>query len=187
MLFTLQTKRGGEPAASTTTEEFEDNLWLIVHKFKQDTGVWPVLSYDNVKIQKAVDVTHIEYAQGEEGKEVFSLSQDFNKVDLPTYSPDMNRAIEHVFGDVKERVRVAIYRGEHDFSKGAELQKVVWDTFHKLKQWAVKNDTKGLPLLWRVLSTAAGVEFEQDQLSAQFADRQGRGEDRELSSFRHQA
>ena len=160
MLFTLQTKRGGEPAASTTTEEFEDNLWLIVHKFKQDTGVWPVLSYDNVKIQKAVDVTHIEYAQGEEGKKVFSLSQDFNKVDLPTYSPDMNRAIEHVFGDVKERVRVAIYRGEHDFSKGAELQKVVWDTFHKLKQWAVKNDTKGLPLLWRVLSTAAGVEFE---------------------------
>ncbi len=160
MLVTLQTKRGGEPAASTTTEEFEDNLWLIVHKFRQDTGVWPVLSYDNVKIQKAVDVTHIEYAQGEENKEVFSLSQDFNKVDLPTYSPDMNRAIEHVFGDVKERVRVAIYRGEHDFTKGSELHKVVWDTFHKLKQGAVRNDTKGLPLLWRVLSTAAGVEFE---------------------------
>lgn len=88
------------------------------------------------------------------------MSQDFNKVDLPTYSPDMNRAIEHVFGDVKERVRVAIYRGERDFSKGAELQKVVWDTFHKLKHGAVKNDTKGLPLLWRVLSTAAGTEFE---------------------------
>ena len=87
--------------------------------------MWPVLSYDNVKIQKAVDVTHIEYAQGEEGKEVFSLSQDFNKVDLPTYSPDMNRAIEHVFGDVKERVRVAIYRGSMISARGLSCRRCV--------------------------------------------------------------
>lgn len=119
-----------------------------------------MLSYDNVKIQKGVNITHIEYAQGEEGREVIRLSEESNKVDLPTYSPDMNRAIEHVFGDVKARVRVAIYKGARDFSKGAELQKVVWDTFKSLKENAVKNDVAHLPLLWRVLSTAAGTEFE---------------------------
>lgn len=156
----LQTKRGGEHAESTTSEEFEDNLWLIVNNFRRGTGVWPVMSYDNVKIQKAVNISHLEYAQGEEDKEVFTLDQALNKVDLPTYSPDMNRAIEHVFANVKQRVRVAIYRAEHDFTKGAELQKVVWDTFHHLHRDAVKNDTKGLPLLWRVLSTAAGTEFQ---------------------------
>jgi hypothetical protein len=156
----LQTKRGGEPAASTTAEEFEDNLWLIVDKFKRATGVWPVLSYDNVKIQQGVNVSRIEYAQGEESKEAIMLDKDLNKVDLPTYSPDMNRAIEHVFGDVKQRVRVAIYRAQHDFTKGAELQKVVLETFNSLKKGQVKNDTKSLPLLWRVLSTREGTVFE---------------------------
>lgn len=88
------------------------------------------------------------------------MDKDLHKVDLPTYSPDMNRVIEHVFGEVKQRVRVAIYRGEHDFSKGSELQKVVWDTFHSLQPDAVSNDAKGLPLLWRVLSTPEGTAFE---------------------------
>lgn len=156
----LQTKRGGEPAASTTAEEFEDNLWLIVRSFRQKTDRWPVLSYDNVKIQKAVNVSHIEYAQGQEGKEVIRLDKDLHKVDLPTYSPDMNRAIEHVFGVVKERVRVAIYRAQHDFTKGAEPQRVVLDTFNSLGKGQVKNDTKSLPLLWRVLSTPEGTVFE---------------------------
>ena len=156
----LQTKEKGEEAASTTSEEFEDNLWLIIKKFKTTTRVWPLLSYDNVKIQKAVNVSHIQYAQGEEGKEVFSLDQDLNKVDLPTYSPDMNRVIEHVFGDVKQRMRVEIYRAKRDFSKAEEFQKAVWEVLHSLKKGAVADDTKGLPLLWRVLSTAEGTEFE---------------------------
>jgi hypothetical protein len=50
------------------------------------------------------------------------LSQVLNKVDLPTYSPDMNRAIEHVFGDVKERVRVAVCtRGNMISLRGLKL------------------------------------------------------------------
>lgn len=138
-----------------------DNLWLIVNHFKHSTSEWPVLSYDNVKHQRALDVSRLEYAGGQEGKEVFQLDKHLHKVDLPTYSPDMNRVIEHVFGEVKQRVRVAIYRGERDFSKGSVLQKVVWDTFHSLQPDAVSSDAKGLPLLWRVLSTPEGSTFEQ--------------------------
>lgn len=130
-------------------------------KFSRDTGVLPLLSYDNVKIQKCVNISHIEYAQGEEGREVYRLDTKLHKVDLPTYSPDMNRVIEHVFGFVKPLVRVEIYQGKRDFSKGAQLQTAVWETFKHLKKGAIKEDTKGLPLLWRVLSTAEGTTFEQ--------------------------
>ena len=84
-----------------------------------------------------------------------------NKVDLPTYSPDMNRVIEHTFGMVKPLVRVSIYRHERDYSKGANLQTAVVSAFHSLKHGAISDDTKGLPLLWRVLSTAEGTTFEQ--------------------------
>jgi hypothetical protein len=156
----LQTKAKGEKATSTTAEEFEDNLWMIVDKFKRRTGVWPVLSYDNNKIQVALDVRHIEYAQGQEGKEVFRLDPTLNKVDLPTYSPDMNRAIEHVFAGVKQRVRAAIYKGEKDFTKSSVLQSVVHEKFTTLPEGAVRKDVYGLPLLWRVLSTAEGDDFE---------------------------
>jgi hypothetical protein len=119
-----------------------------------------MLSYDNVKIQRAVNISNLQYAQGQEGKEAISLDKDLNKVDLPTYSPDMNRAIEHVFGIVKPRVRGAIYNAQHDFSKPAELQRVVLSIFNDLPQGSVKADTKGLPLLWHVLSTPEGAVFE---------------------------
>lgn len=157
----LQTKGKGDDASSTTEEEFEDNMWLIVTKFIRDTGVYPLLSYDNVKIQKGVNISNLKYAQGQEGKPIIRLSSELHKVDLPTYSPDMNRVIEHTFGVVKQRVRVQIYQGARDFSKGAQLQTAVVQTFDSLKRGSIKNDTKGLPLLWRVLSTAEGATFEQ--------------------------
>jgi hypothetical protein len=159
----LQTKRGGNEAASTTAEEFEDNLWMIVAQFVKDTNMWPVLSYDNNKIQLAVDVRHLEYAQGQEGKVVIRLDPAFNKVDLPTYSPDMNRPIEHVFADVKQRVRAAIYGAQRDFTKSAVLQDEVKKAFKALTPGAVQKDVYGLPLLWQVLSTAEGATFPDSQ------------------------
>jgi hypothetical protein len=157
----LQKKGQVEDAASTTEEEFIDNLWGIIHTYQRKTGWLPVLSYDNVKIQEIADISEVAYAQGEEGREVFRLNPALNKVDLPTYSPDMNRVIEHTFGIVKPLVRVSIYRRERDYSKGLQLQTAVVEAFHTLKHGAIRNDTKGLPLLWRVLSTPEGTTFEQ--------------------------
>lgn len=157
----LQLKGKEEDASSTTIEEFVDNLWYIIDTYQKKTGWLPVLSYDNIKIQQAVNIREVAYAQGEEDKEPFSLDPSLNKVDLPTYSPDMNRVIEHTFGMVKPLVRVSIYRHERDYSKGANLQTAVVSAFHSLKHGAISDDTKGLPLLWRVLSTAEGTTFEQ--------------------------
>jgi hypothetical protein len=159
----LQTKRGGNEAASTTSEEFVDNLWMIIAQWVRDTHTQPVLSYDNNKIQAAVDVSHLEYAQGQEGKPVIRLNPALNKVDLPTYSPDMNRIIEHVFGDVKQRVRSVIYGAQRDFTKPAVLQDEVKKAFKSLTPGAVKKDVYGLPLLWQILSTAEGATFQDSQ------------------------
>lgn len=156
----LQTKDGKRVALSTVAEEFEDNLWYIVDIFNRKTGAYPVLCYDNASIQKAVNVTHIQYAQGEEGKVAYNLSEQLNRVDLPTYSPDMNRVIEHTFAIAKQRVREKMYRVERDYTKGLELQKSVWEVFHSLSPGSIGNDTKGLPLLWRVLSTPEGTTFD---------------------------
>jgi hypothetical protein len=156
----LQTRDNPKVAKSTTAEEFEDNLWYIVDIFYRKTGAYPLLCYDNASIQKAINVTHIQYAQGLEGKQVYNLSEQLDLVDLPTYSPDMNRVIEHTFAVAKQRVREMIYRGERDYSKGLELQKSVWKVFHSLDPGSIGNDTKGLPLLWRVLSTPEGTSFQ---------------------------
>lgn len=136
-------------------------MYLIVSRFMRDTGVKPLLSYDNVKIQKHVNISKLQYGQEDEAKPVIRLDPAVDKVDLPTYSPDMNRVIEHTFGVVKPLVRVEIYRGTRDFRKGENLMKVVRATFMSLTNGSVANDVKGLPLLWRVLSTAEGVAFEQ--------------------------
>jgi transposase len=156
----LQTRDNPKVAKSTTAEEFEDNLWYIVDVFYRKTGAYPLLCYDNASIQKAINVTRIQYAQGLEGKQVYNLSEQLDLVDLPTYSPDMNRVIEHTFAVAKQRVREMIYRGERDYSKGLELQKSVWKVFHSLDPGSIGNDTKGLPLLWRVLSTPEGTSFQ---------------------------
>jgi len=156
----LQKQDTADIAKGITSEEFTDNLWLIVNKFHARTRLWPLLSYDNAKVHKGANLAQLKYAQGEEDKQVFRLDNNLHKVDLPTYSPDKNRVIEHVFGDAKQRMRVQIYQGNGDYSKGPELQTAAWEVFHSLKRDAVANDTKSLPLLWRVLSTAEGTEFE---------------------------
>ena len=156
----LQTKKRGATAKSTTSQEFEDNLWLIVNEFHGKTKQWPLLSYDNNKIQVGVNISNLTYAQGHEDKEVFRLIPEQHKVDLPTYSPDMNRPIEHVFAQVKGYVRDAIYKGESDFSNHKELHKVVLEAFKALKPAAIRDDIKGLPLLWRILNTTEGETFE---------------------------
>lgn len=156
----LQIKDQSRAAKSTTEEEFVDNLWMIVDVFHKKTGHWPILSYDNNKIQKAVNIRHLKYAKGQEGKEVFSLDPALYKVDLPTYSPDMNRAIEHVFGQVKPIVRAKIYNGTRNFANATVLQQEVLQAFRELKPGAVAKDVSGLPQLWKILFTREGATFE---------------------------
>jgi len=155
----LQKKDTGEEAASTTQEEFEDNLYLICMEFHKQTKQLPIVCYDNVKFQSITDATSV--CHGDKDPRVDSIS--LIKVDQPTYSPDMNRAIEHVFGEVKPMVRADIYKAARDFSNPAKLLTTVVEAFNKLKPGSVARDVMGLPLLWQVLSTPAGITFQDEK------------------------
>lgn len=168
----LQKKGSAEDAKSTTEEEFKDNLYKIVQKFQRKTKQYnrdnnlgseadaPVLCYDNNKIQRIADISTLQY----DNEPDIMLDPATQRVDLPTYSPDMNRPIEHVFGFVKPRVRAHIYeRYEHYVSGAAgakDLQAIVIQVFEKeLVPEAVAKDVAGLPLLWHIISTPWGEEY----------------------------
>jgi hypothetical protein len=172
----LQKKGTAVDAKSTTSEEFTDNLYKIVQKFEHKTKEYnkandkgdkadaPVLCYDNNKIQRIADISTLEY----DDEPVIKLDPSKQRVHLPTYSPDMNRPIEHIFGFIKPKVRAHIYeRYEHYTSSAAgaqELQSVVVKVFEKeLVAGAVKRDVEGLPLLWHVISTPWGEEYTDDK------------------------
>ncbi len=168
----LQTKGTAEDAKSTTAEEFTDNLYKIVQKFQQKTKEYNkkegkgeeadalVLCYDNIKIQRIADISTLEY----DNEPPIVLDPSKQKVHLPTYSPDMNRPIEHIFGFIKPRVRAHIYeRYEHYTSSAAgakDLQTIVMKVFEQeLVPGAVERDVEGLPLLWHIISTPWGDEY----------------------------
>jgi hypothetical protein len=59
--------------------------------------------HDNNKMQKVADITQLQDARGQPLTAAQRLPQ-------PAYSPDMNRAIEHVFGRLKNQMRHEMYR-----------------------------------------------------------------------------
>lgn len=152
----LQTKDKGEPAKSTTEEEFKDNLYHIVHKFEQKTGGdKPVLSFDNNKIQAIADISVLEF----DNKDPIHIDVDTQRVHLPTYSPDMDRPIEHMFGFIEGRVRNHLYDDYQKYATPTEFQKLVHHVFtNDLVEGAVERNVDGLPLLWHIISTPLGEE-----------------------------
>lgn len=152
----LQKKNTGDVAQGTTEEEFKDNLYHIVHRFQQKTaGTPPILCYDNNKIQAIADISELRF----DNKPVIHVDVAQQKVDLPTYSPDMNRPIEHLFGFIKARVRAQLYKDYAKYIDPKALQAMVFKVFNEqLVKGAVERDVAGLPLLWHIISTPLGSE-----------------------------
>lgn len=159
----LQLKNGSELAQSTTEEEFKDNLYHICKAWYSKTQDPIIFSYDNNKIQAGANISTLHHPDREQAP--ISIDVTTQKLELPTYSPDLNRPIEHVFGCVKTKIRQALYKHAPKYNKGATLQTLVWDEVHAwFKKYpnSVKEDVGGLPMLWRVLSTPACVTFVDD-------------------------
>jgi hypothetical protein len=168
----LQKKGTAVDAKSTTEEEFKDNLYQIVKEFHKKTQQYnkdnhlddqhtdPILCYDNNKIQRGADIKELEY----DDEPVIQLDPNSQRVHMPTYSPDMNRPIEHVFGFAKPKIRSHIYeladQLKVDKNSAEQLQGAVFRVFEKeLVPGAVRKDVMGLPLLWHVVSTPWGEEY----------------------------
>lgn len=157
----LQKKNSSDLAQSTTEEEFRHNLYHICRVWQKEVGDDQIiLCYDNNKIQAGADISTLEHPDGEHPP--ISIHVEEQRLKLPTYSPDLNRPIEHLFGCVKTKIRQTLYEHYPKYKSGRDLQTLVWDQFHK---WckkhlqSVANDVSGLPMLWQVLSTPFGITF----------------------------
>jgi hypothetical protein len=149
-------------AEATTREEFMDNLYHIIKAWEAKTKDPFMLSYDNAKIQSTADI-HTLYHPDHQGEDEWAIELDpaITKLSLPPYSHDLNRPIEHVFGTMKHRIREALYFERAKYTTPTALHTLVWDQFHtNIPEKHVERDVKGLPELWRVLSTPMGITFQ---------------------------
>lgn len=161
----LQKANSGKNAHHTTREEFTDNLYFIMKKWNEKTQNAPfLLSYDNAKIQATADISTLYHPDhpGEE-EHAIHIDPEVSKLPLPAYSHDLNRPIEHIFGTMKHKIREALYFEYHKYNTARNLQTLVWDKFHNfIPKGQVEKDVRGLPYLWEVLSTGAGITFVRD-------------------------
>jgi hypothetical protein len=149
-------------AKSTTSAEFLDNLGCILKEWQRREGPTslPLFMYDNNKIQKVADFTQLRDALG-------NPLPHWCKLPLPSYSPDMNRAIEHMFGWLKNAMRHQMYRYlvHHPNSTPtlAEFAQLVCCTFYSRRNpegiAQIAADFRGLPVLWQVLQHGKDVLF----------------------------
>ena len=161
-LLFLQIANGTRDAKETTRQEFIDNMYYIIKEWNQKTNSAPFfLSLDNNKIQATADLTHIPNPNNPH--QSVSLSPNGAKLPLPPYSHDLNRPIEHLFGTGKHLMRCALYANWGHYKTPANLQSLVFTTFHTLPQLGygdhVAKDVRGLPHLWEILATPYGTTF----------------------------
>lgn len=139
-------------------------MYHIVKAWRKKTSDPFWLSYDNAKIQATADIS-VLYHPHHPGKKKHAiiLDPDTCRLEIPPYSHDINRPIEHIFGTMKHKIREALYFEYKKYNTGRKLQTLVWDMFHKhLPNKHVQRDVDGLPYLWRVLSTPYGIRFMDD-------------------------
>lgn len=165
----LQIESGERDAKETTKQEFKDNMFHIIKNWNDKAkGAKYYLSFDNNSIQATADISML--VNPNNADEVIPLAPKGTRLDLPAYSHDLNRPIEHLFGTVKHIIRCQLYEDWEHYNNARKLQTLTYQVFHNLPVYGlkdhVKNDVAGLPTLWQILSTPEGVSF---------CDHKGRG------------
>lgn len=147
----LQTIRGNKIAKGTTKEEFTDIMKKLVQVAREelakvDPNLTPIFSYDNNKIQADAKL------------EAMGITPE-EKLELPTYSPDMHKVIEHVFGVLKGQLQAEMLKNNPSKLSTSTAQYMVkayfMDGIHKE---SIQADVDSLPVTWHIISTPEGVE-----------------------------
>lgn len=162
LLVPLQTADGKKDADETTREEFEDNMYHIISKWNAATKnqvYW--LSFDNNNIQATANLRHLPDPNHPD--KCATLHPNGFSPKLPPYSHDLNRPIEHLFGSAKHTIKCELFKCWDKYYNAHELQGLVHKVFNNLSDYGlgnhVRGDVAGLPLLWQIISTPAGVHF----------------------------
>ena len=158
----LQVATGKRKAGKSTREEFQDNLYHIVQEWNKVTEKAAFyLSYDNDAVQATAEWEVVVNPNDPEDK--ITLPPQGYKLPLPSYSHDLNRPIEHLFGTVKHHLRCQLYEDWGMLDDAAKVQKMARHVFYNLNKYGwkehVKKDVAGLPKLWQMLATPRGVSY----------------------------
>lgn len=145
--FCLQQRKGtNKKAKSTTQEEFEDNMAMLHGKvlYLRGAETWkPLYCYDNNRIQ----------ANAEFRRMYFACHQ---RVHIPPYSPDFNKPIEHVFHQMKDKLRVKIYQHNGPLEV-KQLRKWVVEIFEQeISVDSIAKDVQSLKNTYLAVSTDKG-------------------------------
>lgn len=147
----LQTIKGNKIAKGTTKEEFTDIMKKLVQVAREelakvDPNLTPIFSYDNNKIQADAKLQDMGITPEE-------------KLELPTYSPDMHKVIEHVFGILKGQLQAEMLRTNPSKLSARKAQRMVRAYFMGgISKESIQADVKSLPVTWHIISTPEGVE-----------------------------
>lgn len=133
-----------------TTEEFEDIItvmWPDVKRQLAEKGYAAKLSYDNAQQQRTADLARMGVQPGE-------------KVDLPPYSPDMHKVIEHTF----HRLKKAVYNYLYTLGREAtseDVQEAVRICFMlEAEAETIKKDSDSLIDTYRCIAAGKDEEWE---------------------------
>jgi beta-xylosidase len=152
----LQCKRQPDKVAKgTTQEEFEDNMVLISHLAHQhwpNKKQKPLFCYDNAKIQDLASYSSMGI-------------QWHQRIKIPPHSPDFNKPIEHVFHQIKDKLREKLY-GCTEVVTAEKVQEwilEIWnDHTHGIRTASVAKDVKSLKKTYLAIKTRKDVEVRHD-------------------------
>lgn len=135
-----------------TAEEFGDNMRIVVHLATQQqaqAGNSPLFMYDNAAIHAPGHPSHVGVTPS-------------SVVLIPTYSPDFNKVIEHIFHRLKVLLRQKIY--EHQGFINSELvQQWVQELFFgEVTAQQIKADADSLKQTFLEISKDRGIYVRPD-------------------------
>lgn len=133
-------------AKGTTEEEFEDNMATVsalAHTQWPDPDKPPLFCYDNASIQGRANYQRMG----------FSYHQ---RVRIPVKSPDFNKPIEHVFHQIKDKLRERLYENILPVD-GQLVQQWVRDIWqNEITARSIAKDVASLDKTYLAVSTPKG-------------------------------
>ncbi len=141
-------------AKDMTKEEFRNKLcrmmWHLDFKLQQvgssTQEFLPLLSFDHNGCQKYAD---LQFSASElpPGIETCHLRELFWP--LPSYSPDCHRVIEHIFGQLSNKLHKELLNPASTLTDAPSIAQWLLENFQELSPMRVHRDVSGLPELYK--------------------------------------
>jgi hypothetical protein len=150
-----------EAAKDLTKEEFRDKLrrmmWHLEYQLQSKgssiEAFRPLLSFDHNGAQEYAD---LEYKAGllPPGLETTNLRRLFWP--LPRYSPDCHRVIEHVFGQMSNKLHMALLDPATSLTDSQSIAAWWVQQFQQLSPSSINKDVQGLPDVYKYIAEHDG-------------------------------